>query len=389
MKPFYLILFLLCISCGSGNNQPGVITINVETPDGTEIRNISDIATDVRYIPLETHPDALMKFVNYLKTGNDKFYISTVLEILCFDKSGKFLYKLSQQGRGPGEYVYLSDYDIWPEKDQMVVITRGKLNFYNEIDTGFNLVKQLDIKKQPGYVDYMNDGNLLLSFSVANGENKLQNVVLTPAGDTLYKRPNTKAFTRISKAVMGFSADGIILKNNKSMRFKDILNDTVFSISDNYTFEPYMILNTGGNNINTDYLANVPLPDNSGNNPMARYILISDVNEVDRYFWFNWSYQRAVHRSIYDKREGKTHFFDSKMFLRDDISGGKNIEPKFVCNGLIYAWTDALTLKNHLDSDEFKNAEVLIPARKKELEQLAETLKEDDNHILIEITPRK
>jgi hypothetical protein len=155
MKILFLILLVICISCSSDRDNPGVITIDVESPAATEIKNISEIATDVRYIPLETHPDALMRFVNYLKTGNDKFYISTVLEILCFDKNGKFLYKLNQQGRGPGEYVYLSDYDILPEKKEMTVITRGKLNFYNESDSGFRLVRQLDLKTNPSCIDYL------------------------------------------------------------------------------------------------------------------------------------------------------------------------------------------------------------------------------------------
>jgi hypothetical protein len=87
------------------------------------------------------------------------------------------------------------------------------------------------------------------------------------------------------------------------------------------------------------------------------------------------------------RNKNLTFQFDTKEMLKDDISGGKNLDPKFVCNGIIYSWTDALTLKNHLNSDDFKKAEVLNPERKKELEKLAETLKEDDNHILIEITP--
>jgi hypothetical protein len=388
MKTLFLILLVICISCSSGRNNSDVITIDVESPSAMEIKNISDIATDVRYIPLETHPDALMRFVNYLKTGNDRFYISTVLEILCFDKNGKFLYKLNQQGRGPGEYVYLSDYDILPEKKEMTVITRGKLNFYNENDSGFMLVRQIDLKTNPGYIDYLDDKNLLLTFAVSNGENKFQNIVLSLDGDTLLKRPNFNTFTRTSKAVMGFSADGIILKHDKAMRFKNVLNDTVFTITNTYKFEPYIILNTGGNNITTDFLANVPMPDNSGSSPLAQFLMVTDLNEVDRFFIYRWNHQQSHYWSVYDKKQNLTFKFDTKEMLKDDISGGKNLDPKFVCNGIIYSWTDALTLKNHLNSDEFKKAEVLNPGRKKELEKLAETLKEDDNHILIEITPK-
>jgi hypothetical protein len=76
---------------------------------------------------------------------------------------------------------------------------------------------------------------------------------------------------------MSFSGDGIILKHDKAMRFKNILNDTVFTITTAYKFEPYIILNTGGNNITTDFLANVPMPDNSGSSPLAKFLMVTDL----------------------------------------------------------------------------------------------------------------
>jgi hypothetical protein len=48
-----------------------------------------------------------------------------------------------------------------------------------------------------------------------------------------------------------------------------------------------------------------------------------------------------------------------------------------------------MKLKTHLSGDDFRNAEVVNPARKAELEKLAATLEEDDNHLLIAITPKK
>jgi 6-bladed beta-propeller len=164
-----IILILLICSCGSKDNSP-IRTIDLLSPGGEQITNLSGIADDIQYIPLETNPDAFMRFVGSLKEGNDKFYINTVLELLCFDKTGKFLYKLAQQGRGPGEYIYLSDYDIKPEKNLVIVLTRGKLNFYNETDTGFNLIRQLNLEIQPNYIDFFpGQDNILLSFSASTG----------------------------------------------------------------------------------------------------------------------------------------------------------------------------------------------------------------------------
>jgi hypothetical protein len=86
---------------------------------------------------------------------------------------------------------------------------------------------------------------------------------------------------------------------------------------------------------------------------------------------------------------GQSHPLDSKILLKDDISGGLNVEPKFACNGLIYSWTDALAFKKHMSGDDFRKAEVKNPNRKTELEKLATSVKEDDNHLIIVITLKK
>lgn len=388
---FLFIMAALLCSCKTRQHTSPLTTIDVLSPAGTEIKKISDIASDVRYIPLETNPDAFMRFVGNLKEGNDKFYINTVLELLCFDRTGKFLYKLAQQGRGPGEYTYLSDYDIRPEKNQVVVLTRGKLNFYNESDTGFVLQKQLDLKMQPNYVDFFPEqDNILLSFSASTGENKYQCVGINPDGDTLFIKPNFYKFTRNSRVVMGFSSDNIINRYDGTISIKGFLNDTVYNIDSEYKFVPSMILNTGGKSITTDFLANVPAPTSeSGASPAAAFLAISEILENEKYLMFRYYYQESAKWIMFDKENKQTFYFDAKELLKDDISGGINIEPKFICNGIIYGWTDAMKLKTHLSGDDFRNAEVMNPARKAELEKLAATLEEDDNHLLIAITPKK
>ena len=383
-----IILILFTCSCGNKKN-PTVITVDVQSSTGSELKNLSEIAEDIQYIPLETRPEAFMKFINYLKATDDKFYINTVLELLCFDRSGKFLYKLDQQGRGPNEYTYLSDYDIKPEKKQVIVLTRGKLFFYDETDTGFRFSKEVELKIQPNYCDFIpGQDNILLSFTASTGENKYQCIGINPEGDTLFKRPNFYRFTRNSKVVMGFNIDNVIIKNNEILRIKGFLTDTMFTITRDYKFIPYMILNTGRDGITTDFLANVPPPDMNSGHPSANFLMLSEILEADRYLLYRHFFQKSGYWGVYDKNTGESHQFDIKNLLKDDISGGINIEPKFACNGMLYSWTDALTFKNFMSENASGNNELKNPARAAELKQLAASLEVDDNHILIAITPK-
>jgi hypothetical protein len=331
-----------------------------------------------------------MRFVNYLKATDEKYYINTVLELLCFDKTGKFLYKLDKQGRGPEEYTYLSDYDIIPDKNLVMVLTIGKLFFYNETDSGFRYLRKLDLKIHPNYCDFIpGQDNILLSFNASTGEKKYQCVVISQDGDTVFKRPNYFRFTRNSIVQMGFSSDNIINKTNNILRIKGLLSDTMFTITKDYEFIPYMIMNTGGKGMTPDFLANIPAPVVDGGSPAAKFLQISTILETERYMLHRIYYQKTGFWGVYDKTSGETHYFEAEKLLKDDISGGINIEPKFCYDGILYSWTDALTFKKYMSDNTSQNQGLKNPQRAAELQKMAESIKEDDNHILIVITPKK
>jgi hypothetical protein len=389
MKLLTFILFtLLSCSCNNEKTQ-SIITIDVQSPIGPELKNLSDIATDIQYIPLETHPKALMRYINYLKATDEKYYINTVLELLCFDKTGKFLYKLDKQGRGPEEYTYLTDYDILPEKKLVIVLASNKLLFYNETDSGFQYLKKIDLKIRPTYCDFIpNEDNILLSFTASTGEMEYQCVAINQKGDTIFKKPNYFRFNRISKVQMGFSSDNIINKTNDILRIKGLLSDTMFTITKDYAFEPYMIMNTGGKGLTPAFLANIPAPVIDGGSPAANLLELSNILETDRYILYNIFYQKTGFWGVYDKTSDITSHFETKNLLKDDISGGINIEPKFSNNGILYSWTDALTFKKYMSENTSQNSELLNLQKAAELQNLAKSIKEDDNQILIVITPK-
>lgn len=270
----------------------------------------------------------------------------------------------------------------------MTVLTRGELYFYTETDTGFLMSKHHVLGTQPQYVDFLPEqDNILLSFTASTGENDYQCVGINPDGDTLFKRPNFYKFIRNSKVVMAFNFDNIIYNDNEEIKLKGFLSDTVFTISDDYSFVPYVILNTGGKSMTADFLSNVP--PSVMTSGTGEFLQVSEILEVERFLFCKYSYQQVTSWIVYDKDTGQLHQFNGKDLLKDDISGGLNIEPRFSCDGLIYSWTDALKFKTYISGDEFRETKVLNPDRKAELQKLAESLEEDDNHLLIAITPKK
>jgi hypothetical protein len=61
---------------------------------------------------------------------------------------------------------------------------------------------------------------------------------------------------------------------------------------------------------------------------------------------------------------------------------------KVIINLHLLSFVEAITLKNHFASEDFRNAKVKDPKNKDELKKFADSLKETDNPVLIAVTPK-
>ena len=76
--------------------------------------------------------------------------------------------------------------------------------------------------------------------------------------------------------------------------------------------------------------------------------------------------------------------------LKNDYDGGANFHPKvYVNDSTLAMWVDAWELKLHVSSRDFKNSSPKYPEKKRELEQVATGLSDNDNPVLILCTFKK
>jgi hypothetical protein len=95
---------------------------------------------------------------------------------------------------------------------------------------------------------------------------------------------------------------------------------------------------------------------------------------------------------VYDRRSGEIRFSeptstDNFLYtsgLYNDIDGGPRFFPNIVVNdSTMVMWAEATDLKYHIASDDFKNAVVKYPEKKQKLRELADSLAETDNPVLM------
>ena len=114
IKSFFLLLaILLSFSCGNKEKQNIAVDLSsINLVEGiknpVESLLLSDLATDVEIIPLETSDNSLFNYediANIISTEHG-LLISTGKRILHFDRKGKYIGDVGKFGEGPHDYYY-------------------------------------------------------------------------------------------------------------------------------------------------------------------------------------------------------------------------------------------------------------------------------------------
>lgn len=109
----WLIPILLLFSCGKGTVDIPVSerleTIKVEIAGKNYLS--SDLFLDCQIVELETTKDSYLASIGRMYRDGKYLYIldDRLHSVLLFDTIGRFVRKIHELGRGPGEYIQLSD----------------------------------------------------------------------------------------------------------------------------------------------------------------------------------------------------------------------------------------------------------------------------------------
>jgi hypothetical protein len=130
---FFLVWFSL-VSCTGNIKKPENESSFVFPWNLNTNVYIQDIIDSVEFIALEDHPEGLFKKVDKLIVKDNKFFIFDMLgqnQVLVFDNTGHFLYKIGSKGLGPGEYVEIRNFTIYNDYVYLIDNRINKILIYN------------------------------------------------------------------------------------------------------------------------------------------------------------------------------------------------------------------------------------------------------------------
>ena len=126
--PLLGLSLVFLISCSHPKPETGVYQLDPKTWP-TQAIALDDVVTGLRIIPLETRPECLIGNIEEFHQNDRGIFIRANKQIIHFDLSGKFIWKISRQGRGPGEYTRISGFTL-TDKELILLDNSGKKILY-------------------------------------------------------------------------------------------------------------------------------------------------------------------------------------------------------------------------------------------------------------------
>jgi hypothetical protein len=395
-----LVIFLFIVFCACGRKNVSdagfggsVIKIDLFSEPETILENLSEFASRVEYIQLQTLENSLIgDEIRKIIKQRERIYIQTEESILSFDMDGKFLCKIDEKGRGPEEYPNIEDFDVSSDNKSLMILSGldHKLLLYDISQTGFTFKKILTLKDPSPYRIRLvpESQNAFLAIPPWSGNEQTLSLMINTAGDTIHYKPNCYKYKMVKK--MNFrAANEMLVYNIANLAcFKESFSDTVFCVKakDN-SFKPRLIFDSHGT---------LTTPQIRGGSELAgnRLTYIANIFETSRYvFYYYFSSGPTRNRILFDKKTSTAHKLNIESELVDDLSCGPDFNIEFLNNycsdDKLFSFVDAITLKKYVGGADFKNAKVKNMKKKDEMKKLADSLKETDNPILIMVTPKE
>ncbi|MDL2278839.1 6-bladed beta-propeller [Parabacteroides sp. OttesenSCG-928-G07] len=425
-----LFAFLLLSGCGqnSSDKTGDIPVIDIIGNLGNyEAVSVSQFATELEYIPLETSYDCLIgeEYVGVIVTST-YIFVRGSKYCYAFDRDGRFLGQIGSYGQGPGEYTHLTSFTM-DEKSQSLYLETSRTLLEYSWDGVFR--QSIDLPKNKHEtnlhdVSFVRD-NLFIGHSPNYKGDLLYNFVLFDQSSEMIKLfDNYVQFNHPQGMVAWTDRSMNPYRIGERIYVKEFSNDTLFSLTEENELVPHFVFDIGKYTTTKEMREYSPVNDILNGKhpeviriPLDAYLpMIGTHNHV--FFSirayslsgkFPFPQKRIILRptvlppgaqltgptvsrdlvGIYDMANQTTHLLDtdpaSRMLgLINDLDGGLSFWPRYYTsdNELVDIWL-VEDMKKLLTEEYFASHEIKAPAAYQKLKKLMQKLDEEDNPVIV------
>lgn len=381
----FILISLVFVTC---KNKPQQDEMSLGVFDLTnfsesDILKLSDLnIEDVNYIPLETNDSSLFNNIGKIIVSDSIIYIKDYQStILRFGNDGSFKNRINRKGRGPKEYNDAYDFVVDPDLHDIYICSITDKKIYSYTNQG-KFLNYFTMPQGTLTIEIAN-GNILCHRPYLGGNEESHLVMLDKKGKEIEEFPKYKYNTELNFKY-GYIKEIVWFRFNDNLYIKDIHSDTVF-LFNRKQFIPQYVLDHRGKTITPEARSQFNTEEEFLTLG-AKYSVEINVLRFGNYILSEFMYDNKLFIYAGEMSGNKEHFGNLKRGIVNDIDGGPSLwynSIYYYNDSTILFWVDAYALISHVKSEDFRNSTPKFPERKKALEQLVNSLNENDNPVLM------
>lgn len=381
MKLYFLFVLsiVLFISCSS-EKENDIPIIDIAKVIEKEI-SLSDIVEDIDYVSLSN--DVLFGDIVSIELTDSLIFLTAERDgLMVFYSNGKLKSHIGKKGKGPGEYKYATNFTLDINNSTVYILNSTSRNILKYSFNG-DFLEGISLRDMDNYFNEIifSNKHLFLFEGINGGYGKYDWVKINTTGNVINKKINCiKEFPSYHQCCC-----------NKQEAFHDTfyywnqLNDTIFEIS-NGQYKAAFLFAQGEFRFPRQRIKEFPM----------KYFFPREIFFTKKYIFLGYGYQYQSFTALYVKSENKLYAVNKTNNMKlwrgpgiiNDFDSGLPLIPLSYYRNekdkeFIVGKVDPFQLKALVASEAFKNSTPKYPEKKKDLEKLAMSLKENDNPVLM------
>lgn len=355
---------------------------------------LSQIVSNIEYVTLETNDDCLINALATYIFCDSLIFVSNKDHVLKFSSNGKFIKKIGNPGRGPGEINSIWTMSIMPNKKNIVIYDAvGRKLIYYSFD-GI-LIKTVKAP-EAHYIKVMNDNNFIVYESAIAKSENYYFYLTDESGDTISAAKNYHPWINTSgvATIMRYASLDPFYYYKSNYYFKTLYNDTVYTVNNNRIIPSYFI-NLGKYKLPENKRAESLSPDQAhdfrGNS--ANYYNVAALEVAEKIFLTTRSFGKGskinfiINKADFSGNPTPDYNNVSKGIPLNDFDGGIFFWPAGTINDKkAFMPIDITTIKNFFNSSDYNEIPVKNRDKQKQIQSLVSKLDITSNPILMIVT---
>jgi len=310
-------------------------------PHKAQNTNISEFASSISYIKLETNVNCLVSSISDFTVYDDRFYFIDYHQelVYCFNNEGKFVFKIDKKGKGPGEFINISSFAIDKENRQLLIYDRSKMEvLYYNLEGTYQKSDRVKFQRaEMGIID--SKSYYFYNYDMPDPSFVLQRI----------ERNSTRLISEHIRQCRNtdYLRHTVFNHDNSRLTFNYGFNDTIFSINSDGSIDPLFNIIFKGKSKLFEKLKNVDREDTESQKALR-------MNQE----WSNIQYHRTSQNyllAIYDSNSRISLILHSKKSGRvlnmssvlNDIDGVPlGFYPKYITDSVFYYIVNPLEILN-------------------------------------------